>query len=75
MGAALDHLAAVHDQDFLAVADGAQAMGHDDAGASAAAQAAIDEQLGQRIQGAGPFVQIRMLGFTTRARASSKRWR
>src|SRR4051794_33551359 len=57
VGAALHHLAAVEDEDLVGVADGAQAMGDEEAGAAAAAQALVDAALGRGVEGAGGLVE------------------
>src|SRR5690606_22515393 len=46
VGAALDDLAALQDDDLVAVADRRQPVGDDDAGAAAAAEAVVDDCLG-----------------------------
>src|SRR5690606_3147914 len=46
MAAALHHLAAVQVDDLVRVADGAEAVGHDEAGATPPPQAAIHHPLG-----------------------------
>ena len=57
VGAALDDPALVEDDDLVAVADGAQAVGDDQAGAAAAAEVVVDERLGHRVERAGRLVE------------------
>src|SRR5205814_9926241 len=54
--AALHDRAALHDDDFVAVADRAGAVRDDDRGAAAAAHALVDQHLGRRVEGAGRLV-------------------
>ena len=54
---ALDDLPLVQDDDLVAVADGAQPVGDDQAGAAPPAQVVVDALLGRGIQGAGRLVQ------------------
>src|SRR5690606_14483973 len=55
--AALHDLSALHHDDFVAVADGAQAVRDDDAGAAAPAQALVDVLLSGRVEGARGLVE------------------
>ena len=57
MGAPLDDLALLQHDDLVAVADRAQAMGDDDAGAAAAPQIVVDDLFGDRIERAGRLVE------------------
>src|ERR1017187_265879 len=57
MSAALHHASAVEHQDLLAIADGAEPVGHDHAGATQAAHIVVDGLLRGGIEGAGSFVQ------------------
>src|SRR5690349_10690940 len=47
----------VEDDDFVAVPDGAQTMGDDDAGAAAPTQVRADALLGAGVEGAGGLVE------------------
>src|SRR5262252_10781421 len=49
VGAALDDLAVLHHDDLVGVANRAEAVRDDDAGAAAAPQAVVDVQLGGRV--------------------------
>ena len=57
MGAPLGHLPAIEQDDFLTIADRAQTMGDDDAGAAALAQMVIDLLLCNRVEGSGRFIE------------------
>ena len=59
MGAALDDLAAIHDQDDVGGEDGAEAVGDDDAGAVRhdLFERVLNQRLGLAIEAAGGFVQ------------------
>src|SRR5262245_29838383 len=57
MRAAADHAAFMQHDDLVGVADRAQAMRDDDAGAAAAADALIDLLLDHGIEGGGRFVE------------------
>ena len=59
MGTAFDDAAVFHDQDLIGVADGAQAVGDDEAGAPVhqGGEGALDAGLGDRIDRAGGFVE------------------
>ncbi len=57
MGAALNDPALVQDDDLVAVPDGGEAVGDDQAGAAPPAQVPVDELLGQGVEGAGGLVQ------------------
>src|SRR5687768_16895539 len=54
--AALHDPTAIQDDDLVAVADGAQAMRHDQAGAAAPPDLLVDDFLGDRVERAGAFV-------------------
>ena len=55
--AALHDLAALQHDDLVAVANGAEPVGDDQAGAAAAAQVVVDRLFGRRIERAGGFVE------------------
>src|SRR4051812_26958564 len=57
MRAALHRQPLVEHDDLVAIAYRAQAMRHNDAGAAASPQTAIDQRLGRRIESAGRFVE------------------
>src|SRR5437016_1527594 len=57
VGSPLNDLATIENNDFIAVADGAQAMGDDDAGGSPASQAIVDHLLRARVERRGCLVQ------------------
>ena len=57
MCAALNDLPAVEHHDLVAVANRAQAMRHDQAGAAPSAKRLVDRPLGQRVERAGRFVE------------------
>src|ERR1700730_4941294 len=57
MRAALNDLPVFEDNNFVAITNGAQAMGHDQARATASAKVLIDELFGCGIQSAGRFVE------------------
>src|SRR5438445_530629 len=58
MCAALDNPAVIEDENLVAVADGAQAVGHQDAGTAAPPQVRVDALLGDVGEGAGGFVKV-----------------
>lgn len=57
MDSALNNLTPFQNDDFIAVPDGAQAVGNDNAGAAAPANALINYLFRQGIQGAGCLIQ------------------
>jgi hypothetical protein len=57
VGATLDDLATFEHDDFIAVANRAQAMCDDDAGAAAPPQVVVDRLLGDRIERGSRLVQ------------------
>lgn len=57
VGAALDDASAVHDEDHVGLADGAEAVGDDNLGAAEGAQVLFDLLFGGGVQMAGCFVQ------------------
>ena len=57
MSPALHDLAPFEDHDLIAVADRAEAVGHDEARAPAPPQAIVDELLGRRVERARRLVQ------------------
>ena len=71
MRAAIDDAAALHHQDLVAIADRAEAVGDDDAGAAGAADAVHDMLLGLGVHRAGRLIQnqhARLHGQGTRDR-------
>jgi len=59
MRAAFDDAAVFEHEDDIGVADGGEAVGHDEAGPAGEqlGQGALEAHLGERIDGAGGFIQ------------------
>ena len=62
MSAALDDAPAGQHDDLVAIADGAQAVGDDQAGAAPTAEVVVDDGLGLGVQGAGGLVEHQQAG-------------
>src|SRR5579863_869184 len=60
--AAFDHLALVEDDDLVAVADGGQAVRHDQAGTAAPPEREVDRLLGERVERTGRLVEDKERG-------------
>ena len=71
VGAALDHPALAEHDDLLAVADGAEPVGDDQAGAAAAAEVVVDQGLGHRVERLVASSRMSNAGLRIRARAIS----